>query len=35
MNHQAAKLEILGRKLRSSFVLSSPAGDTLILGVKP
>jgi hypothetical protein len=31
----AAKLEIPERNSRSSFVLSSPAGDILILGVKP
>ncbi len=31
----AAKLELPGRNLRSGIVLSSPAGDILVLGVKP
>ncbi len=31
----ATKLEIPECNLRSSFVLSSPAGDILILGLKP
>jgi hypothetical protein len=35
MKGLTAKLEIPGRNLRSSFVLSSPVGDTLLLGVKP
>jgi hypothetical protein len=35
MKGLTAKLEMQGRKLRSIFVLSSPAGDILLLGLKP